>query len=65
MNLSNNFFIEIKSAIPLENILSVIFNRLVGCRLESNCPLVGPGTVSGVPSVAVFLRDPSLYLREL
>ena len=31
---------------------------------ESNCPLVGPGTVSGMPSVEVFLKDPSPYLRE-
>ena len=31
-----------------------------GCRYESNCPLVGPGTIGGVPSVVVFLRDPSL-----
>ena len=37
---------------------------LVGCRFESNCPLVGPGTIGGVPSVGVFLRDPSPYLCE-
>ena len=24
---------------------------LDGCRLKSNCPLVGPGTVGGMPSV--------------
>ena len=38
--------------------------RLVGCRFESNCSLVGPGTTGGVPSVgglskgsyAVFAR---------
>ena len=35
-----------------------------GCRYESNCPLVGPGTIGGVPSVGVFLRYPSPYLRE-
>ena len=35
-----------------------------GCRYESNCPLVGPGTVDGLPSVGVFLKDPSPYLRE-
>ena len=33
-------------------------------RFESNCPLVRPGTIGGVPSVGVFLRDPSPYLRE-
>ena len=31
-----------------------------GCNYESNCPLVGPGTIGGVPSVGAFLRDPSL-----
>ena len=36
-----------------------------GCRFESNCPLVGPGTIDGAPSVELFLRDPSLYLCEL
>ena len=35
-----------------------------GCRHESNCLLVGPGTVGGVPSVGVFLWDPSPYLRD-
>ena len=38
-------------------------SELVGCRVKANCPLVGPGTVGGVPSVEVFLRDPSPYLR--
>ena len=33
------------------------------CRFESNCPLVGPGTIDGVPSLGVFLRHPS-PLRE-
>ena len=35
-----------------------------GCRYKSNCPLVGPGTIGGMPSVGVFLKDPSPYLRE-
>ena len=35
-----------------------------GCRFESNCPLVGPGTIGRLPSVEVFLRDLSPYLRE-
>ena len=35
------------------------------CRfLKVNCPLLGPGPTGGVPSVGVFLRDPSLYLRK-
>ena len=29
---------------------------LVGCTFESNCLLVGPGTVGGMPSVGFFLR---------
>ena len=37
---------------------------LVGCKVKANCPLVGPGTVGRVPSMGVFLRDPSTYLRE-
>ena len=40
------------------------YGLLVGCMFESNCPLVGPGTIGGIPSVRVFLRDPSPYLRE-
>ena len=39
-------------------------SRMDGCRYESNCPLMGPGTIGGLPSVGVFLRDPSPYLRE-
>ena len=31
---------------------------------EANCPLVGPGPIEVVPSVGVFPRDPSPYLRE-
>ena len=37
---------------------------LVSCRLKANSPLVGFGPIGGVPSVEVFLRDPSSYLRE-
>ena len=37
---------------------------LVDCRVEVNCPLMGPGPASGGPSVGVFLKDPSPYLRE-
>ena len=37
---------------------------LVVCRLKANYPLVGPGPIVGVPSMGVFLRDPSKYLRE-
>ena len=31
---------------------------------EANYPLVGPRHIGGVPSMGVFLRDPSPYLRE-
>ena len=34
----------------------------MGCKIKSNCPLVGPGAVGGMPFVGVFLRDPSPYL---
>ena len=34
------------------------------CKFESNCPLVGPGTIDELFSVGDFLRDPSPYLRE-
>ena len=37
---------------------------LVGCRFESNCPLVEPGSIGGMPFVEVFLRDPSPHLSE-
>ena len=43
----------------------ILFSRWMdGCRYESNCPLVGPGSIGGLPSVGVFLRDPSPYLAE-
>ena len=32
-----------------------VFGWLVGCRFESNCPLVGPGTTGEVPTAGVFL----------
>ena len=38
--------------------------ELLGCKTKANCPLVGPGSIGGVPSVGVFLRDPCLYLSE-
>ena len=31
---------------------------------KANCPLEGPGSVGGIPSVRVFLRDPRKYLCE-
>ena len=33
-----------------------------GCRFESNCPLVGPGTIDRMPSAGVYQRDPFPYL---
>ena len=41
---------------------SEYFWLVVGCKLKANCPLVGPGSIGGVLSVGVFLRDPSPYL---
>ena len=37
---------------------------LVGCRIKANCPFVGPKPVRGMPSMGVFIRDPSPYLPE-
>ena len=34
-------------------------------RVKFNCPLVGPGTIGGMPSVGVFLRDPKPYLTRV
>ena len=36
----------------------------LGCRFKANCPLVRLGPIGGVPSVEVFQKDPSPYLRE-
>ena len=41
-----------------------VFKVGLGHRIKANCLLMGPGPVGGVPSVGVFLRDPSPYLRE-
>ena len=32
--------------------------------VAANCPLVGPGTLGGMPFVGVSLKDPSPHLRE-
>ena len=37
---------------------------LVGCWDKANCPHVGAEPMGGMPSVEVFLKDPSPYLRE-
>ena len=34
------------------------------CRIKANCPLAGPGTVVGVHSIGVYLRDPRPYLSK-
>ena len=67
-----------KSPKKLEN--NDMVGWLFGCRVEANCPLVrlepvwgvlsvgdlskGPKPMDGMPSVEVFLKDPSPYLRE-
>ena len=39
----------------IENIMSNFWiGWLVGCRFESICPLVGPGTIGGVPCGGLF-----------
>ena len=44
--------------------VSFLFNFAcnMGCGVKAKCHLVGPGPVGRVPSVGVFLRDPSPYL---
>ena len=37
------------------------YNWLV-VGFKVNCLLVGPGTIGGMPSMGVFLRDPSPHL---
>ena len=36
----------------------------LGCRVEANWPCVGPWPTEEVPSIGVFLKDPSSYLSE-
>ena len=36
-----------------------IIRLVINYRVKANCPLVGPGPVGGVPSMGVFLRNPS------
>ena len=56
------------SDIRCENCLTNKYFRqvcwLVGWRFKSNCPLVAPARIGGMPSVGVFLRDANPYLRE-
>ena len=40
-------------------------NKVVlGCRVKANSPHMGSGSAVGVPSLGIFLRDPSPYLCE-
>ena len=43
---------------------AVNFGWMDRCKFESNCPLVGPGTIGGMPSVGVILKDVNPYLHE-
>ena len=52
------------SAIEKYGKITNIFMSL-GCEIKANCLLVGPGPAGRVPSVGVFLRDPSPYSREI
>ena len=54
----------VTNSVDVHEILSRKKMTQDGCRFESNSLLVGPGPVEGVPSVGVFLRDPSPYLRK-
>ena len=39
-------------------------NKQVGCRVYGRLSQEGPRPMGGMPSLRVFLRDPSPYLRE-
>ena len=43
---------------------SILTVMLLGCRIKANYLHVGSGPAGGVPSMGVFLRDPSPYLSE-
>ena len=52
-----------------KNIVATLAQKLMlgygcGCRHKPNFPLVGLGTIGGMPSVDTFLRDSNLYLQE-
>ena len=47
-----------------DKFISFTLCNRVGCRIKDNRLHVGPGPTEGVPSMAVFLRDPSTYLRK-
>ena len=56
------------SKFPFSNVtseMSFICPFKADCRFKSNCFLVGSGTIGGVPSMGVFIRDLSPYLLEL
>ena len=50
------------------NIFSALANahlfRLVGCRVYGRLSHEGPKPMGGMPSMGIFLRDSSPYLRE-
>ena len=48
----------------LKSLIVVIPQWSVGRRNKTNGQLMGPGPIGGMSSVGVFLKDPSLYLRE-
>ena len=48
----------------LWNISKSVDWLLVRCKVKANCSFMGAGPVGEVPSVEVFLRDPSPYVRE-
>ena len=45
-------------------IYNTVKGWLFGCRVKTNSPLMGLRLVGGMPSVEVFLRYPSSYLRQ-
>ena len=65
VQLSNIFSIF---TLEKESLLKIIvlfgIDLQVGCRLKVTSPLMELGPIEGLPSVGVFLRDPSPCLLE-
>ena len=59
--------LQLTPKLPLPIITADAFEKkkgLLGYSVKANCPHVGPRPTGVVPSVRVFLRYPSPYLRQ-
>ena len=64
--LKERYFFKLTRKRDIESILKILIIIITASCwfFEVNCPLVEPGPIGGVPSVRVFLRNPSPYLCE-